>query len=368
MRERNGGLDALRNLSMMMVVLLHVLLHGGALRGADFAELSASTAVLWVLEMGAVCAVNCFGMLSGYFGVRSRVKAASVLALWLQVVFYAVGIYVAWALLRMNPSKAAGWTQGLTPITGNMYWYYTAYAGLYLLMPALNQLLLSAKREKLRRWLLLLLAAVFVERLCFDSDVLMLSGGCSTLWLAVLYALGGYLRLYGETSRGYRWLQRHGLAVYGALSVAAGLYWWTRMSGRFPVLGGSLRWAQITAYNSIHAVSTAVCLFAVFSAWQPGGWVRRVSAFCAPAAFAVYLIHTHPVCWNELLLSRMTAYSRYPVPSMLLRIAAAVLIIFAVCVIVERIRMKVFALLRIDAACRALGERVERAIGRVLGE
>ena len=40
MKSRNAGLDVLRCLSMMMVVLLHVLLHGGALRGADFAAMS----------------------------------------------------------------------------------------------------------------------------------------------------------------------------------------------------------------------------------------------------------------------------------------------------------------------------------------
>ena len=62
MKERNAGLDALRCLSMMMVVMLHVLLHGGALRGADLASLSFSTALLWILEMGSVCAVNCWAL------------------------------------------------------------------------------------------------------------------------------------------------------------------------------------------------------------------------------------------------------------------------------------------------------------------
>lgn len=368
MKSRNAGLDALRCLSMMMVVLLHVLLHGGALRGADFAAMSLTTAVLWILEMGAVCAVNCFGMLSGYFGANSRVKASSVIRLWLQVVCYAVGIYFAWALVRMNPDKAAGWTQGITPVTGNLYWYYTAYAGLCLLMPMLNKLLKASSKTQMRRWICLFLAAVFAERLLFESDVFMLSGGCSVQWLAVLYMIGGYVRLYGEESRSWRWLQKHGLKVYGALAVAIGLYWWARMSGRFDLLGGSTRWALITAYDSFGAVLTAACLFAACSAWKPKGLILKATAFSAPAAFAVYLIHTHPIFWNEILMNRMMGWSKLPVYIVLPMIGASVLGIFGVCIIVEKIRMKAFALLRIDAACNALGGRIENGMNRLLGD
>jgi len=367
MKNRNDGLDALRNLSMMMVVLLHVLQHGGALNGADFSVLSLNTAILWILELGSVCAVNCFGMLSGYFGVQSRPKVATIMKLWLQVTLYSVGIYFAWAIMRMNPAKAAGWMRGLTPITEKLYWYYTAYVGLYLLMPALNQLLKCTERNLLRRWIALFLAAVFIERLLFDSDVFKLSGGCSVLWLALLYAVGGYFRLHGETSRGYGWLSRHGFKVYGLSVMALGLYWWLRMSGRFPFLGGKVRWAQITTNDSFVAVFTAICLFAACSAWKPKGWLLKFSAWCAPAAFAVYLIHTHPVFWKEILGGRMLAFSRYPVYIMLMMIAGSVLGIFIFGVIVERVRLKVFSILRIDILCDKIGGFVERAALSVLG-
>lgn len=368
MKERHAGLDVLRSLSMMMVVLLHVLVHGGALRGADFASLSLSTAVLWMMEMGSVCAVNCFGMLSGYLGVGRRMKVSAALKLWMQVAFYAAGIYLGWALVRMNPDKAAGWTQGLRPVTSNMYWYYTSYVCLCFFMPLLNQLLENGKQAQLRRGLALLLAAIFAERLLFDSDIFQLADGYSALWLAVLYLLGGYFRLYGGQSSGYCWLQRHGLWVYGVLTVCEGLYWWARVSGRFAFLGANASWLKITAYDSVTAVASAVCLLAACSAWQPGKWMKKAAAFCAPAAFSVYLIHTHPVFWNEILADRMSGYSAYPLLKMLLCIAAAAGGIFAACILVERVRMKVFSMLKIDAACDVLGEWAERAFSRILRE
>ncbi|MBQ2834129.1 MAG: acyltransferase [Clostridia bacterium] len=368
MKERNAGLDALRCLSMMMIVMLHVLLHGGALRAADLTSLSFSTALLWILEMGSVCAVNCFGMLSGYLGVGRRVRVSSMLKLWLQVAFYAAGIYLGWAIVRMNPAKMEGWTQGLHPVTSNMYWYYTSYACLCFFVPMLNQLLESAKRTQLRRTLALLLAVICAERLFFDSDIFGLDEGYSMLWLAVLYLMGGYFRLYGGQSRGYRWLQKHGLWVYGALAGAVGLYWWARTSGRFAFMGAAERWARITAYDNMTAVALAVCLFAACSVWQPKGWLKKATAFCAPAAFSVYLIHTHPVFWNEILANRMSGYSSYPPFKMLLCVAAAVAVIFTACILVERIRMKAFAMLKIHTACDALGGWAERTFSRILGE
>lgn len=368
MKERNAGLDALRCLSMMMVVMLHVLLHGGALRGADLASLSFSTALLWILEMGSVCAVNCFGMISGYLGVGRRVRVSSMLKQWMQVAFYAAGIYLGWALVRMNPAKMDGWTQGLRPVTSNMYWYYTSYTCLCFFMPMLNQLLESAKRTQLRRALVLLLTVICAERLFLDSDVFGLDGGYSMLWLAVLYLMGGYFRLHGEQSRGYRWLQKHGLWVYAVLAGTVGLYWWARISGRFAMMGTGARWVRITAYDNMTAVASAVCLFAACSAWQPKEWLKKVTAFCAPAAFSVYLIHTHPVFWNEILANRMSDYSSYPLFKMLLCIVAAVVAIFTACILVERIRMKAFAMLKIHAACDALGGWAERTFSRILGE
>ena len=72
MEERNYGIDLLRIVSMMMVVLLHVLGQGGILDGSDPLTVKSETA--WLLEIGAYSAVNIYAMISGYVGYGRKYK------------------------------------------------------------------------------------------------------------------------------------------------------------------------------------------------------------------------------------------------------------------------------------------------------
>ena len=62
--KRNYGIDALRLISMFMVVVLHVLGQGGVLKAAKNGQYIIS----WLLEIIAYCAVNCYAIISGYVG------------------------------------------------------------------------------------------------------------------------------------------------------------------------------------------------------------------------------------------------------------------------------------------------------------
>ena len=72
MEERNYGIDLLRIVSMMMVVLLHVLGQGGILDGSDPLTVKSETA--WLLEIGAYSAVNIYAMISGYVGMGGSIS------------------------------------------------------------------------------------------------------------------------------------------------------------------------------------------------------------------------------------------------------------------------------------------------------
>ena len=72
MERRNYGIDLLRMLAMWMVIILHILNKGGVLSAA--APLSAGYEAAKLLEAGAYCAVNCYGLISGYVGVQHRFR------------------------------------------------------------------------------------------------------------------------------------------------------------------------------------------------------------------------------------------------------------------------------------------------------
>lgn len=68
--RRNYGIDALRLFSMLLVVTLHVLGHGGVLENL----VGKKYAVCWLLECFSFCAVNCYGIISGYVGFSDKKK------------------------------------------------------------------------------------------------------------------------------------------------------------------------------------------------------------------------------------------------------------------------------------------------------
>ena len=74
--ERNYGIDLLRIISMIMVVVLHMLLQGGVLDNANNLKFNNYTA--WFLEISCLCATNVFGIISGYVGYKAKQKYANI--------------------------------------------------------------------------------------------------------------------------------------------------------------------------------------------------------------------------------------------------------------------------------------------------
>lgn len=77
MKTRNYGIDFLRMISMIMIVMLHTLGHGGILRSVSF--LSVHYQIAWLLEVIAFGAVNTYAMISGFVSVDSHFKISNIL-------------------------------------------------------------------------------------------------------------------------------------------------------------------------------------------------------------------------------------------------------------------------------------------------
>lgn len=131
MKTRNYGIDFLRMISMIMIVMLHTLGHGGILRSVSF--LSVHYQIAWLLEVIAFGAVNTYAMISGFVSVDSHFKISNILILWLQVLFYGILINTVFFFLLPESRNTSGWIQALFPVTRKEYWYFTAYAGVFFL-------------------------------------------------------------------------------------------------------------------------------------------------------------------------------------------------------------------------------------------
>ena len=91
-KTRHMGLEWLRIVSMLMIILLHSIDHSGL-----YETLVPGTSIYYVEQflyaLVQVC-VNCFILISGYFLVTSYFKLKKLGLLWVEVVFYALVIRV----------------------------------------------------------------------------------------------------------------------------------------------------------------------------------------------------------------------------------------------------------------------------------
>lgn len=282
MKERDSNFEALRVVAMCMVVVLH--LDGAAVGLPTPAGPWAAQARDWwrlAVEAGAIVGVNCFTIISGYFGIRLSWRSV---ARFLGVcAFYSVGVTTV-VMLMKGEWHWGRWGEAWMVLTHTDLWYVPAYFGLCLLAPLLNAGLDALSRRQLT-WTV----AAFVAFNCYCGwwhGGRFNPTGYTIVQLVMMYMIGGYMRRYVDFHRDAVRLR----------TWAAAVYVWMAMAVTF--MGLFCRSAFTFAYNSPLVMAESVGLFIVFGTLHLRSMlVNRLAA----GAFAVYLIHKHPMIWGDYL-------------------------------------------------------------------
>ena len=282
MKERESNLEALRIVAMMAVIGVH--LDGAALDlpkpSMDIAALPARDWWRLIVEAFTIIGVNCFTLISGYFGIRFTLK--SFLRFAGQCVFYGVGICTVVMLLRVATGGVwqwSEWGESWLVFTHTDLWYVPAYLGLFILSPLLN----AGVKGLTRRQFELMLAA-FVAMNVYAG---WLQGGrfnatgYTIVQLVMMYLIGRYLGEYVQL-RGNRQLRYAAISVYIVASLL------TAVMG---VYADSL---TTFAYNQPLVIASSVALFVAFATMQ---FRSKVVNWLASGAFAAYLLHKTPYIW-----------------------------------------------------------------------
>ncbi len=340
--QRHTGLDLLRLVSMLMIITLHALAHGGALYAA-----SAPTPALfcWTLEALAYVGVNGYVLLSGYFLIRAEFRLHRLLRLWAEVLFYSIVLYLVAVLFGAEAFSPLRAVKFLLPTLTRKYWFFTAYVALMLLSPFLNRLLLSLPKRSFQILLAVLIGlfCVWPNLLAF-SDLLPFGDGRSVCWFVTLYCIAAYLRLYPVTPR-----RGVCLAVYFgcALGCAAErfLYLHFLQGGAMVAAFGDTAKNLPTLFyanNSVPVLASSVALFLFFQSIAVSGVrMRRAVTHLASLTFGVYLLHDHESIrqwlWPALHLSDSAASLR-----IVWLLPAVCLAVFVCALAVEQLRQLLF--------------------------
>ena len=362
---RNIGIDMLRILSMFLIVILHVLGQGGAM--VRISSHPSTYQACWFLETCAFCAVNCYGLISGYVGGGTKLRISRLLYLWLVVWFYSVGIALLVLVFAPGMYAQAGVPKAfsdlfignrtywilkiLFPVSMKNYWYFSGYAALFFLMPFINRAV-SLMSDRDCRTILKIIFTVFsvwtVLPKAISSDFLNLTSGYTFVWLLVLYTAGACMKKSGLPG----WKKRTCVLIFfGCVLFSWG---WkmiiedlTRVS-----LGKAVFGRVFINYTSPTIVLCGAALVTLFSKLKIRGRALTAAVrFLAPLSFSVYIIHTHPLIWECVLKGAFKKYSAYGPLQVIPAVLMTALAIFLLCSLVDLVRRKLFDLLRIRKMC-----------------
>lgn len=367
-RGKNGrslGIDALRALSMFFVLCQHILGQGGVAEAAR-----ADPGKYWLLrflQILSYCAVDIYGLTTGYLLCQKSFRLSRLTKLWLTTVFWSVAVSCGFFAFVPESRSLSEAVSMFLPILRGRYWFFTAYFVVMLVSPVLNLLIRTMSRRQFR----LLLAVLFVifgiiPVGSLGYDVMRISGGNHFAWMITLYLIGGYLRIHGPApgvapTRKLRWLGGYFLFALGHLAYMIGT-----------CLIGLGNWSSLflTCVSPL-IVGEAICLFLFFR--EAGANIRetgiagKLIGFVTPGVYAVYIIHVHPgVFWDESIIALFRSWDSRNGLQVLGATLVTSLAVFMVCILLDALRQRLFRLLRLDRAAQRISDRVEETIRRLV--
>lgn len=339
---------------MLGIVLMHIVNHGGII---DLSHPFESSFIGgWLLFSPGFCSINIFLLITGYFMVEQRFSTWKIARIVGQVLFYALGITILFAIFSDRPIQGKEILYSVLPVSSDLYWYASMYVALCLLAPLLNKFIKALTKTQLKCVCVLLFVLFSAwSNIFFYSSALNTAGGVSIAWFVCVYIFGAYIRLYYVPDG--KWGKRLLKSVFLLLLLPLSKFFleWivTTPVGNIGFVN-DLLWGYsiFYAYSSILVVIISVYIFITFLNMRIESPIAcSMINISAGASFGVYLIHDHMYVreslWNWIGVSDWLS-KWYLVPMCL----ALMLGLYIVCMCIEILRQKLFSIWEKDSALK----------------
>ena len=353
------GLDILKILSMVYVVILHALGQGGMMGKGSMVMQFAVMALFYVTTP----AVNIFALVTGYVSYSDKKKPLNrkrLFEMWFQVVFYALLITAVCFFVLPGKVTAGDFASSVMPLLNDIYWYFTAYFIVSVLSPFINAAVRALPEPTLKIVfaVIIFFFSIFAS-FCYSLNIIT---SHTFTWIFMLYILGAIMKKcrIGEKLPA-------GILLFGI--IGCNLFNWIITWAGEKILSGSDWYLTILGdYISPTMVIQTICYLLLFKKIRTTNGAQKVIKFIAPLVFAAYLADTHPVVYRDIWDGLFTPLTEWNVFLMILFLIGFGIVFVAAACIVDKIRSLLFKLIRIDKlAIRIAGltVRITDAIARV---
>lgn len=297
-RNFNYGIELLRIVSMLMIIYLHVIGQGGIRDDSSLFSMN----YFFILFFETVCfvCVNCFAIISGYVYYHTRVKYKNIILLYLKVWIISVLIFICFYLFYKNEMLKYV-TLSFMPLTQGSYWYFTAYTGLFFLLPLIQKGIENYDIEEGKNLIIILVIVFSGITTFFHTDVFKLDIGYSMIWLMILNIIGMLIHKLVESGNYFQKKSLYYFKRYVALLLVTYFLFVCLEMMSYNLINTTKGRYFFLDYTNIFIVISSVLLFLSFIKIETiNNKFKKYILFFSKNSFDVYLLHTNPLIFSCL--------------------------------------------------------------------
>ena len=343
---RDSNYELMRIISMLMIVIWHILLHGLV----DVQSTGMLSFVIYFLEAILVVHVNSYMLVTGYYQCKKEFKSKKLIALNNQSWFYRVVIMLILCGYGIIEIGRKDFFQALFPLDYATYWFVQMYLFLYCFSPFLNRLIKKMSKKEFQILLMICLIVFSILPTISMQIMVPIEKGHSLMSMVFMYLLGAYFCYYPiqesrilkvNTRRKNQLLFLLGFIMFVTIHFLLLCFGNILMTGGeiSQYFGETIQFSFLSYGNPFVIVSSLMYFFWFGTLKIKSKFINRVSSL----TLGVYLIHDNPYMrqWLYPLLGFVKG-KVYTSVFILGKVFLCAIMIFIVCAIIEWMRQLLF--------------------------
>lgn len=340
-KERNSSYELMRIISMFLIVLYHIIVHGKMIENCENAGLKI---LLEVIKFMTLVHVNSFILVTGYFQIESKFNQKKIWSLIGSNWFYRLAIMILFSIFEIvNLDKVTMLKEGF-PINLNEYWFFQNYLLLYCLIPFINKGILNMNKKTFQE-MIIVMFIVFSIIPAVTGGEFFFNNGFSLYQFVFLYILGAYLKKFPiEKSYIFKIMSKNMYKIvlitifficlisnYILYSYADSISW---INSGFKLISNYIKWA-CGNYSCPFVVIQSVAYFLYFGTLQFNSTlINKIASL----TFGIYLIHDNNFVREKIYIWLKINNGPIYSYSFVIYMIIVSIIIFVVCMLIEFIR------------------------------
>ena len=338
------GLDLLKIIAMINIINLHINLQ---IKYYNINPQSLKFKPIFRLEAFSFWPVNAFGLISGIVGYKNY-KFIKMIYLWFIYIFYS--IFFSTILYYKSSIGTRDFILSFFPLGIRRNWYVNAYIFMYYFLPfiinsinSINKILFN--KIVLHFFFIYSIYYIIIKSNIKNTNFNFIDEGYTSLWLLILYIVGGYLRrfyIHKDIISNVLLLQ-----IYFICSLITSEYIiYNARRNKFQIL-------IFLSYNSPIIIIQALSLIFLFSNININNkYIIKVVSFLYPLNFSVNIIHTRFFFSKIQSSVKFFNFIKTLSPkSLFFKIYGISILIYFICIFVDYLRFLIFKIFRIRNIC-----------------